>query len=107
MEEREANLMTSTEQQRQRGEPQAGKAGNAFFDGVARLIAETAGAADGVRREAETVLHSQLQRFLADMDLVPREEFEAARDMAAKALDEVEALRAEVEALRAGAGEGA
>ena len=83
--------------------PQAGKASAAFFDGVAKLIAETAGAADGVRREAETVLHSQLQRFLADMDLVPREEFEAARDMAAKALDEVEALRAEVEALKSDA----
>ena len=80
--------------------PQPGKASAAFFDGVAKLIAETAGAADGVRREAETVVHSQLQRFLADMDLVPREEFEAARDMAAKALDEVEALRAEIEALK-------
>ena len=81
--------------------PQQGKPASAFFDGVAKLIAETAGAADGVRREAETVVHSQLQRFLADMDLVPREEFEAVRDMAVKALDEVEALRAEVEALKA------
>ena len=81
---------------------QAGKPSGpgAFFDGVARLIAETAGAADGVRREAETVLHSQLQRFLADMDLVPREEFEAVREMATKALGEVEALRAEVATLR-------
>ena len=77
-----------------------GKAGSAFFDGVAKLIAETAGAADGVRREAETVIHSQLQRFLADMDLVPREEFEAVREMAVKALDEVEALRAEVASLK-------
>ena len=77
-----------------------GGAGAAFFDGVAKLIAETAGAADGVRREAETVVHSQLQRFLADMDLVPREEFEVVRDMATKALDEVEALRAEVAALK-------
>lgn len=82
--------------------PQPGKAASAFFDGVAKLIAETAGAADGVRREAETVVHSQLQRFLADMDLVPREEFEAVREMAIKALDEVETLRAEVAALKSG-----
>ena len=82
------------------GAQQGGKAGNAFFDGVAKLIAETAGAADGVRREAETVIHSQLQRFLADMDLVPREEFEAVREMAVKALDEVEALKAEVASLK-------
>ena len=82
---------------------QAGKAGPgaAFFDGVAKLIAETAGAADGVRREAETVIHSQLQRFLADMDLVPREEFEAVREMAVKALGEVEALKAEIAASKA------
>lgn len=83
--------------------PQQGKAASAFFDGVAKLIAETAGAADGVRREAETVVHSQLQRFLADMDLVPREEFEAVRDMATKALDEVETLRAEIAAMKEGA----
>ena len=73
-----------------------------FFDGLARLIAEGAGAAEGVRREAETVIHSQLQRFTAEMDLVPREEFEAVKEMATRALDEVEALRAEVERLRGG-----
>ena len=71
-----------------------------FFDGLARLIAEGAGAADGVRREAETVIHSQIHRFIADMDLVPREEFEAVKEMATKALEEAERLRAEVEALR-------
>ncbi len=74
---------------------------NPLFDGLARAIAEAAGAADGVRREAETVLHSSLQRFLADQDLVPREEFEAVKEMAVKALDEAERLREEVEALKA------
>ncbi|MBB4659752.1 hypothetical protein GGQ59_002293 [Parvularcula dongshanensis] len=77
-----------------------------FFDGMARVIAEAAGAADGVRREAETVLHSQLQRFVADMELVPREEFEAVKEMAAKALAEVERLSAEVAELKGGAPEG-
>ena len=74
-----------------------------FFDGIARLIAEGAGAAEGVRREAETVIHSQLQRFTAEMDLVPREEFEAVKEMATKAMDEVERLRAELDAIRDGA----
>ena len=75
-----------------------------FFDGLARLIAEGAGAAEGVRREAETVVHSQLQRFVADMDLVPREEFEAVKEMATTAMEEVERLRAELSALRDQAG---
>ena len=73
-----------------------------FFDGLAKLIAGGAGAAEGVRREAETVIHSQFQRFAADMDLVPREEFEAVKEMAVRALDEVEALRAEIAAMRGG-----
>ncbi|WOI54634.1 accessory factor UbiK family protein [Parvularcula sp. LCG005] len=77
---------------------------NPLFDGIAKAMTEAAGMADGVRREAETVMHSQLQRFMADQDLVPREEFEAVRDMATKALAEIEALKAEIAALK---GEGA
>lgn len=73
---------------------------NLVFDNLAKAIGEVAGVADGVRREAETVMHAQLQRFLAEQDLVPREEFEAVQEMAAKALSEVEALKAELAALR-------
>ncbi|GGY39722.1 accessory factor UbiK family protein [Parvularcula lutaonensis] len=70
------------------------------FDGVAKLIAEAAGTADGVRREAETALASQLQRFLADQDLVTREEFETVQEMAERLREEVEALKAEVSELK-------
>lgn len=73
---------------------------NPMMDGVARMMTEAAGMADGVRREAETVLHSQLQRFLAEQDLVPREEFEAVREMAVKALEEVAVLKAELEKMK-------
>lgn len=71
---------------------------NPILDNFARAMNEAAGMADGVRREAETVMSSQLQRFLAEQDLVTREEFEAVRDMAVKALEEVERLRAVVDA---------
>ena len=73
---------------------------NPMIDGVSRLMTEAAGAADGVRREAETLFHSQLQRFLAEQDLVPREEFEAVQAMAEKALAEVAALKEEIEPLK-------
>ena len=73
---------------------------NPMFDGLAKAMSEAAGMADGVRREAETVMHSQLQRFLAEQDLVTREEHEAVRDIAIRALDEVEKLRAEIDALQ-------
>lgn len=72
---------------------------SAFFDELAKMMTEAAGAADGVRREAETVFRSQLQRLVADMDFVPREEFEVVRDMARAAREENEALTARIAAL--------
>lgn len=71
------------------------------FDGVAKLISEAAGTVDGVRREAETAVSSQLQRFLAEQDLVTREEFETVQAMAEKMREEVEALKAEIAAMKA------
>lgn len=67
-----------------------------FFDELAKLMSEAAGAVDGVRREAQTVARSQLQRLLADMDLVAREEFEAVKEMAATARAENERLAAQL-----------
>lgn len=72
---------------------------NPFLDELAKMMAEAAGAADGVRREAETVIRGNLQRLIADMDFVPREEFEAVRDMARAAREENEALKARIAAL--------
>jgi len=72
-----------------------------IFDDVARLMTDAAGMAQGVRREAETVVKTQMERLLASMDVVQREEFEAVRDMAAAARDENDRLRARVEALEA------
>ncbi len=74
---------------------------NAIFDEIAKLMTEAAGAADGVRREAETVFRSRLQSLLADMDLVTREEFDAVKDMARLAREENEALKARLDALTA------
>ena len=72
---------------------------SALFDEIAKMMTEAAGAADGVRREAETVARSQLQRLVADMDFVSREEFEAVRDMARMAREENETLKERIIAL--------
>lgn len=72
-----------------------------FFDELAKLMTEAAGAADGVRREAETVMRGQLQRLVSDMDFVSREDFETVREMAVKAREENDALKARIEALEA------
>ena len=72
-----------------------------ILDDFARLVTDAAGVAQGMRREAETLARAQLDRLIATMDLVSREEFEAVRDMAVLARDENDALRKRVEALEA------
>ncbi|MGW9232360.1 accessory factor UbiK family protein [Pseudorhizobium sp. NPDC055634] len=72
---------------------------NRILDDFAKLMTDAAGAAQGLRREAETAFQSQAERFLNSMDVVKREEFEAVREMAARARDENEALKARIEAL--------
>jgi BMFP domain-containing protein YqiC len=67
---------------------------NRLLDELAKLMTDAAGAAQGVRREAETAIQAQLERLLNSMDLVKREEFEAVRDMAIKAREENDALAA-------------
>jgi len=74
---------------------------NRFFDEVARLMNDAAGVAQGVRREFETLFRTQAERWLRDLDLVKREEFEAVKDMARIAREENEALKARVAALEA------
>ena len=54
-----------------------------------------------MRREFDTVFRTQAERILRDLDVVPREEFEAVKDMARLAREEADALRARVEALEA------
>lgn len=74
---------------------------NRIMDEFAKLMTDAAGAAQGIRKEAETAFHAQAERWLNSLDVVRREEFDIVREMAVKALDENEALRAKVEALEA------
>ena len=65
---------------------------NRFLDELAKLLTDAAGAAQGMRREFETLMRSQGERILREMDVVQREEFEAVKEMAAKAREENEQL---------------
>ena len=72
---------------------------NRFFDDIARVANGAVGALSGVRADIEARLRDQLERVLAGMDLVSREEFEAVKAMAAKARDEQEVLLQRIAAL--------
>jgi len=74
---------------------------NRILDELAKLMTDAAGAAQGVRREVEQAFRAQAERMLNSMDLVQREEFDAVRDMAAKARAENEKLAARIEELEA------
>jgi BMFP domain-containing protein YqiC len=69
---------------------------NRFLDELSKLLTDAAGAAQGIRREVETLMKAQGERILRDMDVVQREEFEAVKEMAAKARDENERLSARI-----------
>jgi BMFP domain-containing protein YqiC len=77
---------------------------NRFFDEVARLMNDAAGAAQGVRREVETLFRTQAERILRDLDVVKREDFEAVKEMARLAREENEALKVRIAALEAAVG---
>ena len=72
-----------------------------FLDELAKLMTDAAGAAQGMRRDFETMMKAQGERILRDMDVVQREEFEAAKEMAVKAREENEKLAARITALEA------
>ena len=72
-----------------------------FFDDMAKLATSAAGMAQGLGEEARTFWRGQLERMIADMDLVSRDEFEAMKAVAQAARTEADALKVRVEALEA------
>ncbi len=74
---------------------------NRIFGELARFATDAAGAAQGVRREAEAMVRSQLERMIRDMDIATREEVEVLREMVVAAREENERLEARVKDLEA------
>lgn len=73
---------------------------NKFMDDMAKLATGAVGAAHSVKGEMEGVFKAWLDKQLAGLDLVSREEFDTVREMAEKARMENEDLRAEIETLK-------
>ncbi|MGD9816206.1 MAG: accessory factor UbiK family protein [Hyphomonadaceae bacterium] len=74
---------------------------SSVFDDLARLLTGAMGMAQGAGEEARGFMRAQADRFVAEMDLVGRDEFEAVKQMAADARAEADDLRARVEKLEA------
>ncbi len=69
---------------------------NPLFDDLARVAQGALGALSGVRTEVEAMVRQQMERLLGGLDLVSREDFEVVRDMAIKAREEQEELKARI-----------
>lgn len=74
---------------------------NRFLDELAKMMTDAAGAAQGLKREVETMIRSQGEKWLREMDVVQREEFEAVKAMAEKARAENDELRLKLKDLEA------
>ena len=72
-----------------------------FFDELAKLMGNAAGAAQGVRKEVDNLVQSQVERILNNMNVVKREEFDVVRDMAEKARSENDRLSKRLDELEA------
>lgn len=73
---------------------------NKIFEDISKVATAAMGTMAGVGREVETMIRARARDMIGGLDLVEREEFEAVKAMAATARAEVEALKAEVAALK-------
>jgi BMFP domain-containing protein YqiC len=72
---------------------------NRFFDDIVKMVNGAAGTLAGMGREAEASMKERAREWVAGLDFVSRDEFEAVKAMAAAARDEAEQLRARLDAL--------
>ncbi|MBC2653357.1 accessory factor UbiK family protein [Novosphingobium flavum] len=74
---------------------------NPLLSDFAKVLNSAAGTFAGMGREARDAARERFREAMGGLDFVSREEFDAVKDMAAKARDEVEALKARIAALEA------
>ena len=75
---------------------------NRIVDDIVKFVNGMAGTVAGMGREAETAFKERTREFVGGMDFVSREEFDAVKAMAAKAREEVDALKIRLDAMEAG-----
>ena len=74
---------------------------NRIFDDLAKVAGGALGALTSLKQEMEAMVRERVERFMADNNMVPREEFEAVKAMAADARMQQERLAARFAALAA------
>ena len=75
-----------------------------FYDDISKLFNNAVGVAKGAKEEAENMFDSWMDRWLAERNLVTREEFDAIRILATKLKEENDVLRSRIDHLESKAG---
>jgi len=70
-----------------------------LFDDLAKVANGAVSTLMGMKDELDILVRQRVEKFLAGADLVPRDEFDAVKAMAAKSREENETLAARVDAL--------
>ncbi|MFM6951074.1 MAG: accessory factor UbiK family protein [Novosphingobium sp.] len=74
---------------------------NPLFADLAKMLNSAAGTVAGAGREARESARERFREAMGGLDFVSREEFDAVKDMAAKAREENEVLADRIAALEA------
>lgn len=74
---------------------------NRILDDLAKVANGAVATLTGIKDELEAMIRQQIERFLADGNLVPRDEFDAMADVARNARAAQEKLEARVAKLEA------
>nr|ALG05320.1 hypothetical protein 5H7_016 [uncultured bacterium 5H7] len=80
---------------------------NPLIADFVKLMNSAAGTLAGMTREARESAKERVREGLGGLDFVGRDEFDAVKDLAAKAREEVEELKSRLAALEAKAGKSA
>jgi BMFP domain-containing protein YqiC len=78
---------------------------NRLFDDLSKLANGAMGTLSGIGKEIEQMVKSRMERFVGDLDMVRRDEFDAVKAMADKARAENDALALRLTALEAKLGD--
>jgi BMFP domain-containing protein YqiC len=72
---------------------------NRIFEDLSKIVNGAAGTIAGIGREVESNMREKAREWMGGLDFVSREEFDAVKAMAAAAREEVELLKARLDAL--------
>jgi|TARA_B100001093_G_scaffold224164_1_gene214770 BMFP domain-containing protein YqiC len=70
-----------------------------FFNNIAELLSNTAGAANGVKKEIDVIVKSQVEKLLNDFEVVQRDEFDAMKEMLIKEREKNDELEEKINSL--------